>query len=62
MNAQRASNTITKLELVDGTLIEGEDPIVEEIISLFKNIYTASRGCWKGIEGWNGVQYQWKKR
>ena len=54
MNSRKANNFISKLEKVDGTLLDLEDFVIVEVLSFFKNLYTSNGG---GFRGFNGVEW-----
>ena len=43
MNARKANNFITKLELEDRSFVDKEEDIVCEITSFFQSLYKADR-------------------
>ncbi|PON74177.1 hypothetical protein TorRG33x02_247560 [Trema orientale] len=51
MNARKAKNLISKIERSDGTLLESEDNIVEEVVSFFQNLYKSYHGRFKSFIG-----------
>ena len=51
LNARKAKNVITKLELDDGSIVDSEDDIVREITSFFQKLYQTEGTRFRGIEG-----------
>ena len=51
MNARKAKNVITKLELDDGSIVDSEDDIVCEITGFFHRLYKTEGMRFRGIEG-----------
>ena len=51
MNARKAKNVISKLELEDGNVIDKEEDLVQEITGFFQRLYTSDSLCFRGIEG-----------
>ena len=51
LNARKAKNTITKLELDDGSFVDSEDDIVREITGFFQKLYQTKGMRFRGIEG-----------
>lgn len=42
MNARKVKNMISKIEKEDGSLVELEEEIVEEVLSFFKKLYSSN--------------------
>ena len=51
MNARRAKNAITRLEVEDGIVVDTEADIVREITDFFKTLYRSDELGFQGIEG-----------
>ena len=51
MNARKAKNVITRLELEDGIMVNKEFDIVREITDFFKRLYKSDELGYRGIEG-----------
>ena len=51
MNARKAKNVITKLELEDGSFIYKEEDIVWEITGFFQSLYKSEGLSFRGIKG-----------
>ena len=67
MNARKAKNVISKLELEDGRIIDKEEDIAQEISTLFQRLYKSESSCFRGIEGieWQPIPLhlaEWLKR
>ena len=60
MNARKAKNIITKIELEDGSFVDEEEDIVREISSFFKSLYTSKGLSFRGIDGieWQPIPLQ----
>ena len=51
LNARKAKNIITNLELDDGSIVDSEDVIVQEIMGFFQKLYKKGGSSFRGIEG-----------
>ena len=51
MNARKAKNVITKIELEDVRFVDQEDDIVHEIIGFFQRLYKMKGLSFRGIDG-----------
>ena len=51
MNARKAKNIITKLELEDDSYVHKEEDIVREIIGYFQSLYKSEGLSFRGIDG-----------
>ena len=51
MNARKAKNVITKLELEDGSFVNKEEDIIREITDFFQSWYEAKGLSFRGIDG-----------
>ena len=55
MNARKAKNVITKLELEDGSFVDKEEDIVREITGFFQSLYKSEVLSFRGLDG---IQWQ----
>ena len=53
LNARKAKNVITKLELDDGSFVDSEDDIVREITGFFQKLYKTEGSRFRGIESFD---------
>ncbi|XP_062086422.1 uncharacterized protein LOC133792528 [Humulus lupulus] len=51
LSAHKSKNFISRIERLDGSMLNGESEIADEIVRFFSNLYLAVERQWKGIRG-----------
>ncbi|XP_062075994.1 uncharacterized protein LOC133780136 [Humulus lupulus] len=51
LSARKSKNFISRIERMDGSMLNGESEIADEIVRFFSNLYSVVGRQWKGIQG-----------